>query len=388
MIDECRKDLKQDEYLIINSGNVFDFQSRASTITNRYMMAGLGRIGVDVVGLGAYDLNGENNSLKEIIEKSAVDLVCANIEGYLPYVRYSKGKLKVLVTSIIDTEFAKNSELGIDNVKDPVLVLRQMQKDIKHDIFIVIIHASNDREQQLVSQMPGIDLVVNGTRLSVYDDKKYINQTPVVYNNQRGGMYVAYVDLLVDSTNKKIEVSKPTVKRAGVGQIEEDKDMIALIRAYEGERRQFFGKIRIEHNKKMQRNANNGIFLGSRSCEHCHSAINNEWEISRHGKAIESLIAKHKDYDMQCLPCHVTGMDGKGTVGGFVSMQENGWMVGVQCEACHGPGSQHAQRPKKFKTKKITASTCIKCHTVDTDPEFNYEKDRLLGTHQVYHDEK
>ncbi|MCK5681316.1 hypothetical protein KAI46_10955, partial [bacterium] len=256
-----------------------------------------------------------------------------------------------------------------------------IQKTIKHDVFIVVLHAFGDRELEIVSQLSGIDLVINGSRLGVFDDVKQIGGTPVVCNNQRGGAYVAYVDLEVDSEKQKVAVSEPTVLRAGVGKVAEDKGIVSLIKAYESERRDFFKKGQKIRAKKRQEYANYGIYLGSRACLHCHSEISHEWKSSRHGKAIESLITKKKENDTDCLPCHVTGMN-KNIIGGFVSMYENPGMVGVQCEACHGPGARHAQSSGKIKTQKVAESTCRQCHTVETDPEFDYDRDRMLGTHK------
>ncbi|MCK5681525.1 hypothetical protein KAI46_12020 [bacterium] len=373
--------------MIINGGNVFDFQSRASEISSRYMLEGLGRIGVDVIGLGVYDLNVGPDRLKRITKKSPVDIVCANVDGYLPFVRYGKGEssLKVLVTSVIDPQLARKGDPDFKGVNDPVLSLRRIQKTIKHDVFIVVLHAFGDRELEIVSQLSGIDLVINGSRLGVFDDIKQIGGTPVVCNNQRGGAYVAYVDLKVDSEKQKTTISKPTVLRAGVGRVAEDKGIVDLVKAYDSERRDFFEKMQIQmvQSKKMQEYANVGIYLSSRSCQHCHPEISHEWKSSRHGKAIESLITKKKENDTDCLPCHVTAMN-KNIIGCFVSMSETPGMVGVQCEACHGPGARHAQSRGKIKPQKVAESTCIQCHTVETDPEFDYDRDRMLGTHKMY----
>ena len=385
MIDESRNGLDRDEYIIINAGNVFDFQSRASDISARYMLEGLSRTGVDVVGLGVYDLNGGVERLQELTEKSSVDIVCANIDGCMPFVRYIKGerKFKILVTSVVDPALSSKGELAIKGISDPVSALRRIQNMIKHDVFIVILHAFGENERAIISQVPGIDLVVNGTRLSVFDNIKQLSKTPVVYNNQRGGSFVAYVDLEVDPEKQGTAISKPVVLRAGVGQVVEDKGIVDLINSYESERRDFFEKLKKEGASMKQQYSNFGVYLGSRSCRYCHSEISHEWETSRHGKAIESLIAKKKEYDTDCLPCHVTGMN-KHIIGGFTSMHVNPDMAGVQCEVCHGQGARHVQSRGKMRTKKVTEGTCRECHTIDTDPKFEYDKDRLLGTHKHY----
>lgn len=364
-------------------------------------MEGLARTGVDLVGLGVYDLKGGRERLRKLNQKSPVDFICANIDGYLPYVRYVKGKgrVKILVTSVVDSEYVSMREYGLAGVNDPVTALRRIQDKIKHDVFIVILHAIGEREQAIISQVPGIDLVINGARPGVDEDIRYFGEIPVVSNNRLGGGYVAYVDLELDSEKQNLTISDPTILRASVNKIVGDKSMVSLLEAYEVERRAFFEKEETLKTKKQQQyqnqllaqaqaqaqaRADRGMYIGARSCEYCHAEISHEWGNSRHAKAIESLISRKKEYDPECLPCHVTGMENKDVVGRFVSMTESPGMAGVQCESCHGPGIRHAQRPEKIKLEKVTVDTCRQCHTTDTDPGFDYEKDRILGTHKLY----
>lgn len=99
-------------------------------------------------------------------------------------------------------------------------------------------------------------------------------------------------------------------------------------------------------------------FIGAKKCGTCHkSAKQGEqlkiWEASAHAKAFATLktakadeIAKGKGLGKaaeakECLTCHVTGL-GKDADKSF-SMED-----GVQCEACHGAGSEY----KDMKTMK------------------------------------
>ena len=42
------------------------------------------------------------------------------------------------------------------------------------------------------------------------------------------------------------------------------------------------------------------------------------------------------------------------------------------CEACHGPGSQHA-RDGSYRATAI--QSCVKCHTSNDDPDFDFATD-------------
>jgi len=89
-----------------------------------------------------------------------------------------------------------------------------------------------------------------------------------------------------------------------------------------------------------------------------------------------------KDYtkDAECLPCHVTGW---GQPGGYAIPQEGSSpeaiasqqlaerMVGVQCEVCHGKGSEHA-RDGSFG-RGLLMEKCNDCHDEENSPDWDAE---------------
>ena len=91
-------------------------------------------------------------------------------------------------------------------------------------------------------------------------------------------------------------------------------------------------------------------------CEKCHYVQYKSWEQQPHAKAFESLkpgkrievkratnLDPMKDYteDEECLKCHTTGY---GKPDGFVSLKKTPAMTNVQCESCHGPGSEYVEK--------------------------------------------
>ncbi|HEX9744562.1 MAG TPA: multiheme c-type cytochrome [bacterium] len=69
-----------------------------------------------------------------------------------------------------------------------------------------------------------------------------------------------------------------------------------------------------------------------------------------------------KYYD--CAKCHTTGYTSGGNKDGLSGISGNWLYSGVQCEACHGPGSNHAENPT---TSNINVNTdpedaCASCH--------------------------
>ncbi len=155
-------------------------------------------------------------------------------------------------------------------------------------------------------------------------------------------------------------------------------------------------------------------YVGAKKCRACHLKQFQTWEQTKMAKSFELLRAgaasaakkkanldPGKDYthDEKCLPCHTTGY---GKPGGFVSLEKTPDLLGVQCEACHGPGSEYLKegamtlKNKDYKRADllklglvaISAQTCTtQCHNarspfVGKDYVFDYEQRRAQGTHE------
>jgi len=75
---------------------------------------------------------------------------------------------------------------------------------------------------------------------------------------------------------------------------------------------------------------------------------------------------KDKPYNYSCFKCHTTGAVDEGSWPAGSSGFGTFAFGGVQCEACHGQGSQHVSDPAKFAMMVDTSpELCGKCHTRD-----------------------
>lgn len=114
-----------------------------------------------------------------------------------------------------------------------------------------------------------------------------------------------------------------------------------------------------------------GTYVGEKTCRKCHFKEAKVWKETKHAKAFEVLPEKYKG-DEKCLACHVTG---HGKPGGFTG-PESADLAAVACEACHGPGSAHAEFGKaneaarddpkvKAQAKALIGDAtpaCVRCH--------------------------
>lgn len=161
-------------------------------------------------------------------------------------------------------------------------------------------------------------------------------------------------------------------------------------------------------------------YVGAYTCELCHSGgaiAQNEfqfWTNTAHAmiftEGIDGLLGSH--YSVSCLPCHTVGYDTNAaslpdngfystqladgwtfptvlTNGNFAAMPANLQNLGnIQCENCHGPGSEHAAQLGNTNapnwpllTVTVSSGDCTQCH--DDPPHHYYGTEWLASKHAV-----
>jgi hypothetical protein len=159
-------------------------------------------------------------------------------------------------------------------------------------------------------------------------------------------------------------------------------------------------------------------YVGAKKCRTCHKKelIGNqygEWEKSQHAKAFETLkgdeaakIAKAKGlatpaYESgECLECHSTGY---GLPASAFDRKPLDPEDGVQCESCHGPGSDYKKKKTMSDHDASVAAglwdpgndekICTTCHnekspTWDAAAGFDYEARKKKIAHPIPADVK
>lgn len=144
--------------------------------------------------------------------------------------------------------------------------------------------------------------------------------------------------------------------------------------------------------------AQDATYIGEAACKVCHNKKDegeqwNKWKGEAHAKAIETLrspeaieigkakgLAKPPAESPECLKCHVTALDpATGKTPPKIQMASS-----VQCESCHGPGSNHQKEGMKALKKDATADTkgtvkkadvetCKQCHN-DQSPTWKPDR--------------
>ncbi len=113
-------------------------------------------------------------------------------------------------------------------------------------------------------------------------------------------------------------------------------------------------------------------YVGAAGCRDCHPDAAQVWDRTKHPHAYQTLVEKGRQLDVECIRCHVLGYD---QPGGVCRLDRVGALGGVQCEACHGMGSAHADSmgDAPMPIPKPDLQTCLRCHTPDNDTRFSRE---------------
>lgn len=112
-------------------------------------------------------------------------------------------------------------------------------------------------------------------------------------------------------------------------------------------------------------------YVGSAACQGCHAAAYDWWTQTPHGHAYVTLEKVHKQFNLSCVGCHVTGYNKPGGA----ALVHNEGLIHVGCESCHGPSSLHVTQPTAAATKplKLPGETvCKQCHTPEHSDLFEF----------------
>ena len=114
-------------------------------------------------------------------------------------------------------------------------------------------------------------------------------------------------------------------------------------------------------------------YEGSDACKSCHAPAYAWWKETQHGRAYTTLETRHKQFNLSCVGCHVTGY---AKPGGAAVVQNQG-LTHVGCESCHGAASLHVAEPDTEPARGLTKSpavaVCKECHTPEHSDKFEFD---------------
>lgn len=107
-------------------------------------------------------------------------------------------------------------------------------------------------------------------------------------------------------------------------------------------------------------------YAGAESCKGCHAPQYKIWSGLAHRRAFDALKKAGTAANPDCVACHATGFR---LETGFVSEQKTPQLVGVTCEACHGPMARHT-KDTNIRDSLRPRLICTRCHTPEHSGQF------------------
>lgn len=102
------------------------------------------------------------------------------------------------------------------------------------------------------------------------------------------------------------------------------------------------------------------LYTGVATCIECHEENHADWMVTIHATAFDTLVGSGDGDNVLCYPCHSVGY---GTPSGFVDLDTTPHLAHIQCENCHGPGSNHVGDPENVPLEmNFDAYLCGSCH--------------------------
>lgn len=360
--------------LNVDAGDVFGPRNQNEREQTRFLCEVLGTFGIDAIGLGEQDLNYGLEFLREMIEKNGLPFISANVRdaktGELllpPYKVVERGGIKYGIVSVLDPQqqiLTLTGGEGQFKVDDPVATLRELLPRLRKeaDSILLLSHLGENGTEALLKEMQGIDMCVIGHSFRNIETERVINDT-AVFGSAYEGRFIGRADLFIEEQTGR-------VMAIDVGIIDfddkapEDADVLQRVEKFKTDLTAFkdakrAAYPRIHGSEKEQ-------FLGDRTCFTCHEAAWQAYASTSHRRAYASLRSDGQSNEPDCLVCHTTGYQYKN---GYSDERPFNSLVNVQCEACHGYGTEHA-RDGKWRLQ--ARNSCVGCHDKANSPGFDY----------------
>lgn len=365
--------------LVLDGGDLFGDRNRRAQIQGEFLAKQTASFGYDAIGLGERDLNYGFEFLQQMIAEYDLPFTNANVrnaatgELLLPeYLVIERGGVRFGICSVlgpahrITTMAARDVEY---EVADPVTVLQQLVPRLRElsDCVVLLSHFGEQPTETVLEQVPTVDIVVLGHALRSFDRPRTVHRAFVLAAVPEG-QRIGRADLGIDLQTGQVMTAQIALTALDEA-FEHDPVMLAEVDAF---------KQRVDDLRDAQRAAfprDQGSpaeqFLGDNNCKACHTEIHRQWRKTSHSRAHLSLRGRNMQSEPECLVCHTTGYR---HYNGF-DEHERANLSNVQCEACHGYGTQHDRTGEMLK---VARESCTRCHVDSERPCHDEHKDEAF----------
>jgi len=370
--------------LLADVGDAIDGTADYQVIKYQYIQQAYAEMHYSALNMGWREARLSRSVLRKLNEHAPVPMISANL------VDSQTGQRLLTPYRIVDSHGVKVAFVGVvepmqdsDNLGDGVAIesmsaaLSKVLPELrgKADVMVLLAFASEEAMKQLAREFYEFDIILGGRVREPAQRLIKENRSVIAYTTNESKA-VGVIEATLQG-HSKVQPGNFNIVFLS-DKIAQSPDFLAKSEAYRDE-------IRMTHLALDRPDANEegnipgvaptGAYVGSESCAACHPSAYRVWQNSAHSHAFQSLTAKRADADPSCIGCHTVGF---GTPTGYRREYAGSKLVGVGCETCHGPGSEHVRQrlageKVMFNYRPLAAADCTSCHYGEFSRPFDYK---------------
>lgn len=366
-------------------------------LKSQYILKLLNLISLDCFVPGEMDFaEGAAHLFDELLPKATFKVLGANLslpesvsesgrKKLLPYTLVKRGETRVLIVGVCNNTYNASYDGQKVRTTFPLKVVQSIIGDLKNkkehwDLFVVLSHLGRAGDEELARLVPEINVIVGGHD-AIKNEKALVVGNTLIVEPYKLGMFLGRLDLKIAPLISKSVVSEKSGSPVDsqiwkitswdnkyvsmCKSIVDAKDSADLLKGYREDVIELNSKAQSTVSGKSKKN----VFWFDPLCQYCHKEQHAFWQKTKHSKAYSTLEKRGSHLDYDCVGCHTIGLRKNGGWRHFDRVEK---FKNVQCEACHGPGSEHSG--DSYRANASMERTCIRCHDDDHDSDFDFKK--------------
>ena len=365
------------QVLLVDGGGYFPEEDNRRDAA-WFLIDAMKTLGVDAVGVSDHDLRFGRAFLEQRARKAGLPITSANLLDkkshrpvFSPYLVKRVGGVTVGVFSLVTDKGDLGPGKDSLSVDDPQASARTAVIEMKRkgaQVVVLLSQLGKTEGEDLVTAVEGIDALILGHNVMLIQRGRMVKNTIACYGGEQG-QYLGRTEITLDDKHKMTTGESESVLLGP--EIADKPEIASLVKGFEDALNEKNRKAEMEKAALSQsQGADNSVshYIGSDLCIRCHASEGAQWKTTAHSAAWNTLQIVKRDADSECISCHSAGYM---KPGGFVSFASTPQLANVQCENCHGMGTEH----EAYATAphRIDASTCMQCHNKERDSDFNFE---------------